>query len=511
MSAPGSRVTDEINLDEFERRLRAAGAQQARAEDPLAELSRLVEFSHFGISNGETPARRAAEPAAARAEPLIENEALRPTLDEEVEEIAPGASEADRAARQDYEFDAHRSDGASAADPGDERRPMSWKIAVSALALAGVAMIGGVFALKGGVPGFRKDPPFIAAAQGPTKVQPPSDETVAASNDVTVSVLNSNPKPGSAKIVDSQEQPVDLSAQASPDKPLQPPANPAPAADDPKPNASASTATPVAGTVNTPLVPQPAAPAPAVTAEFPDPKPVRTVSLRPDGTPIAAAAPSVQAAGDGASVEAPTKTPVAPATKTTSEAAPAEAAKPFAAASAPKAMTDAAAVAEPSTPKLELPTKLSPKSSARVVVAKTDMTAPDANAQTPSEPPQAGGQSKPVEKAAKKPKPEKNMAEATPTAAAPEAPPVDATPATASGGWAVQLAAPRSEAEAKSEATRLTGKYGADLNGSSIGVHKAVVNGETIYRLRVVGMTKADAAALCARLKGQGGECFIAK
>ena len=60
MSASGSRVTDEINLDEFERRLRAAGAQQARAEDPLAELSRLVEFSHMGI--GETPARRAAEP-----------------------------------------------------------------------------------------------------------------------------------------------------------------------------------------------------------------------------------------------------------------------------------------------------------------------------------------------------------------------------------------------------------------------------------------------------------------
>jgi hypothetical protein len=27
----------------------------------------------------------------------------------------------------------------------------------------------------------------------------------------------------------------------------------------------------------------------------------------------------------------------------------------------------------------------------------------------------------------------------------------------------------------------------------------------------VVGLTKADAAALCARLKGEGGECFIAK
>ena len=60
---------------------------------------------------------------------------------------------------------------------------MSWKIAVSALALAGVAMIGGVFALKGGAPGFRKDPPLIAAAQGPTKVAPPSDQTVTTSSD----------------------------------------------------------------------------------------------------------------------------------------------------------------------------------------------------------------------------------------------------------------------------------------------------------------------------------------
>ena len=67
------------------------------------------------------------------------------------------------------------------------------------------------------------------------------------------------------------------------------------------------------------------------------------------------------------------------------------------------------------------------------------------------------------------------------------------------------------EAEAKSTATRLTSKYSAELNGSPIGVHKTEVNGETIYRLRVSGLTKADAAAMCARLKGEGGQCFIAK
>ena len=67
MSASGSRAMDEINLDEFERRLRAAGAQQSQTEDPLAELSRLVEFSHMGIANGETSgAPRRRGPGCAR-------------------------------------------------------------------------------------------------------------------------------------------------------------------------------------------------------------------------------------------------------------------------------------------------------------------------------------------------------------------------------------------------------------------------------------------------------------
>jgi hypothetical protein len=232
-----------------------------------------------------------------------------------------------------------------------------------------------------------------------------------------------------------------------------------------------------------------------MASEFPAPKPVRTISLRPDGTPIAAASPLDQPASD-ANVAAP---PVDQPSK------PAEAPmKP-----APKATSDATGVAQPSTPKIELPTKLSPKSSARVVVGKTDTTAPEQTAQTPREPAQNGAPAKP-EKAAKTPKPGK-VAVADAEATGATAPPVDATPATTSGGWSVQLAAPKSEAEAQSDATRLNSKYSAELNGSPIGVHKAVVKGETIYRLRVVGLTKADAAALCARLKGEGGQCFIAK
>jgi hypothetical protein len=81
----------------------------------------------------------------------------------------------------------------------------------------------------------------------------------------------------------------------------------------------------------------------------------------------------------------------------------------------------------------------------------------------------------------------------------------------ASAGWAVQLAAPRSETEAKSDVRRLSSQYASKLKGSKISVHKAVVDGVTVYRLRVVDLSKTDASALCARLKVDGGDCYLAR
>jgi hypothetical protein len=81
----------------------------------------------------------------------------------------------------------------------------------------------------------------------------------------------------------------------------------------------------------------------------------------------------------------------------------------------------------------------------------------------------------------------------------------------APAGWAVQLAAPGSENEAKSDVRRLNARYALTLKGSKIGVHKAVVDGVTVFRLRVVHLSRADASALCARLKNDGGSCFLAR
>ena len=234
-----------------------------------------------------------------------------------------------------------------------------------------------------------------------------------------------------------------------------------------------------------------------MTSEFPDPKPVRTISLRPDGTPIGAPAPLIKPASDA---------------KACSRRRRSQPSKPAEAPSrSPRRRRQATRRASRSRrrprsncrPSFHRPSRLRAWRSAKPI--RPPLTA---TAQTPGEPAQNGAPAKP-EKAAKKPK-AGQVADATETTGA-IAPPVDATAATTSGGWSVQLAAPKSEAEAQSTMTKLNSKYGAELNGSAIGVHKAEVNGETIYRLRVSGLTKADAAAMCARLKGEGGQCFIAK
>jgi hypothetical protein len=87
--------------------------------------------------------------------------------------------------------------------------------------------------------------------------------------------------------------------------------------------------------------------------------------------------------------------------------------------------------------------------------------------------------------------------------------PANQNAAPKSGDWAMQFAAEKSEAEAKIKVARLNARYATALNGATIGVQKTLVNGETIYALRVTGLSKADAAALCDRLKGR--DCFIAR
>ena len=106
--------------------------------------------------------------------------------------------------------------------------------------------------------------------------------------------------------------------------------------------------------VHTPVVAAPFAAPPPAASQWPDPKSLRTVSLRPGATQIATTTPS--AADSGEAVHA------------------SDGPQPLAKL-ATKGASEAAGVAQPSTHKLDLPTKLSGKPSARPVVAKTETAA----------------------------------------------------------------------------------------------------------------------------------------
>ena len=272
--------------------------------------------------------------------------------------------------------------------PVSDRRPRRWALRVAALAVVGLAMIGGVFALRGGVPGIPKQPPFIAAAQGPTKVQPPSDETVTSANDPGATLLKDSTQADHVKVVASEEQPVDLNAQAK----AAAAAN-APAAAE----SGASGGSPVKGTDDAPVVVMPSVAPAACGAAVPrsEAGADRVAQARRDANS------SIDGRDGRGNRCRSTDRNAEVARKGGDEARGRDRQR---ASRRPRSL-------------IALPTKLSGKSSARVAVAKTDTTAPGTMADTQNEPAQLAAPAKP-EKPAKTPKPQQAAVQTGDTAAA---------------------------------------------------------------------------------------------
>ena len=418
---------------------------------------------------------------------------LQPVVDVELDEPTRTASVDIEAPRASKLGDAYGRDPIGL-DSSTERRSGGWTLKVWALALAaGAALIAAVFASKGGAPGQPNAPPFVASTDGSTKAPRASDETVATSTGAGATPRKDIAQPAAVKGVNSEEPSIELGDQASLGN-APPAANlTATSAGAAQSTAGASSGPPVS-VVNTPVVAPPFAASPAAAPQLPDPKALRTVSLWPNGTRIATPTPSATGSGEAVQASDGPQPPAKPATKGASETP---------------------GVAQPSTHKLDLPTKLSTKPSARIVVAKTETAAPGPEAdKTPATPmePQAASEA-PLVPAQRPVDPLSHAFSyivrglGVPAASAPQ--PVDQTAAHKSGDWAIQFTAQKSEAEAKANVARLNAKYAAALNGTTIGVNKTLVNGETVYALRVTNLSKAEAAALCERLKGR--DCFIAK
>jgi hypothetical protein len=111
-----------------------------------------------------------------------------------------------------------------------------------------------------------------------------------------------------------------------------------------------------------------------------------------------------------------------------------------------------------------------------------------------------------------KPKPAAPKTAALEESEASAAPDADSEPADAGGkgGYAVQFGAAPTEADARALMKTVVGKYGSQLGGRKPTFKMATVNDKTVYRVRVGGVTKESANAICGKVKASGGACFVA-
>ncbi|RBP18366.1 sporulation related protein [Roseiarcus fermentans] len=230
----------------------------------------------------------------------------------------------------------------------------------------------------------------------------------------------------------------------------------------------------------------PSAQSASPSARSADPRPVRTAAVRPDGALIATPA----------SIEASARKPPGW--------------------SAAAAIADGPAPERPPRPDARTKTP-PPRPPSRAVVATRETAGPAAVEPTPETP------VRPVSATMAGPVAAQPATDTIPASfdrmlhtlggliGANTAPVGQSGSAPAMTDWAVQLASVKTETEARTRLARLSVRHAAALEGARIGVRKADVDGVTVYRLRVVDLSRADASGLCARLKEDGGDCLVVR
>ncbi len=327
------------------------------------------------------------------------------------------------------------------------RRSRKGLLTATALVLVAVGGVGAaMMARNTGPAGDNGKPPVISADDSPVKVAPanPGGAEIPNQNKQIYERAGDAPVVGPAdttKVVSREEQPVDVQ-QATRSLAVRP--GQTGGAITPTDTASASLAPTEPG-----LIPIPAVPG------LGEPRRVRTVSIRPDGTP----------AGEGSNGSG------------------------IVTGSAPRTAQPAAAPAQPPRAQpapVAAPPAAEPPAQDRTAAATTPTALPTPPARTRT--------------AALSPQ----QPAAAPAAAAPRPDP--------SGGYAVQLAAPGSEAEARATFSALQRKYSEQLGSQSPIIRRTeLAGGKTVYRLRVGPYSREDATSMCQSLQAAGGQCFIAK
>jgi len=463
-----------VDFNEIERQLAQAGNPQtqqtsAGRSDPLAELARIVgqddPFQSI-LANDGSPRQRqqgasiddlfavrdTMTPAPARA-PQAVHPAQSYAHDaypqanarhhEPAYAQAPAPQHQDSYGNEAYAQDYYADQAAQYPDQDYDQdqdyapveRPRSRKGAIAIAAVIGAVVLGGggAYLASGSAAITGGEPPLIKANNEPTKVQPQNPGGVEIPNQ-NKQIYERAAQSGATKVVNREEQPVDVQQAV-------------------RMNGNA-VADATGGTVPGVSV----KPHQTASLNLGEPRKVRTVTIRPDGTVAGAEPPAAQ--------------PVATAAAGAMTLPPQAQAAPVAHA----------------TPAQATPTQPRP-------AASTPVAAPSTPAATPKPAPAAATP-------ASAPAPVQ-VASVQPTAPA-------TTETTSTGGFAVQLGLANSEAAAQTAFASYQRKF-PDLQGKPAMIRKAEVNGNTIYRVRVGPLPKEEASSLCSKLQGQGGQCFVAK
>lgn len=444
-------------LDEFEALLRRNdGARPAVATAPVAVTSR------------NEPRFEAADESFERPEPQAYGRPNAAPAARDLDELDPPYVYEGQPAS----FDSRPVQATIPAEDDmpdlEPRRSRKGLYAAAALIVVGVVGVGAALSLRNPTKTADGQPPTIAAATGPTKVEPANPGGAEIPNqNKQIYERPGDAQSGQTKVVSREEQPVDVqqAARTMPARVVLP----GPGSATATPPASALSQAPAASAPATPPTEPALTPVPPVPG-LGEPRRVRTVSIRPDGTP----APPAGGAGNSSAGPNPGASPLS-----TGSAPPAR--PPGLAPAAASAQAPApSAPATPSRP-ATTPAAEAPKAQER---ASTQATTPSAPLR---------------------------VANAAPAAANPAAP-ATAAVRTGTGDFVVQLGAPGSEAEARATFAALQRKYPGQLGGQAPIVRKTeLAGGKTVYRLRVGPYSREDATSMCSALQSAGGQCFIAK
>lgn len=372
--------------------------------------------------------------------------------------------------------------------PAPRRTRAGRKSLVTAVALVGVAVVGvGSALMFTGSVEQSGEPPLIAADPSPVRISPENPGGVEIPNQNKAIYGQDS---GETRIVDREEQPVDVAELARQTPRVVLPA-PGGAADDPIARAMGEEGLGEPG-LEAALVPSPA------VAALGEPRRVRTVTVRPDGSvvgaePLAPArpAPAIAQAEAAAAEPAPTLAPVA--------ALPSIAALDSNAAE-PRSIADLVPLATGQAGPAAAPAQTASAGVGAASAAPTSSTP----IPPPAPPRSAGALAAPAPAADTGPL----QLSALPSPAAPA--PAPAAAAAPSGGYAVQLAIRGSEDRAREAFQQLQARYNGIIGDGQPIIRQAVVNGQTIFRVRVGPYPLDRANQACDRIKAEGGDCFVA-